>query len=234
MPAFTETAEMRIAERPDRLIVVIPGMRPAQSRRIAQEAVRIARRRMPKLTGNSARRLQPLYGRGYYGIFFGEPRIWFQENGIRPFTMNSLQGKVIPMWVDDPTGMERIKNPKLKVRTTASGKVQVLIFRRAARKGQRKTVSRKDKVTGQVTQTSVPMSYPGAPGRIGRQEAAAPFTRPGRFGGQIAGGNIGVRWRHPGIAPRRFMNTGLTLASGMHGIAPTRIYAADGRWRSRF
>jgi hypothetical protein len=234
MPGYTETAEMRISERPDRLIIIVPGMRPAQGRRIALEAVRIARRRMPKLSGAGARRLQPLYGRGYYGIFFGDSYIWFQENGIRPFTMNSLQGKTIPMWVDDPTGTERIKNPKAKVRTTASGKVQVLIFRKAAKKGQRKTVTRRDKTTGQLTQVSVPMSYPGAPGRISMREMAAPYTRSGKAGGQIARGNVGVRWRHPGIAPRKFMNTALTLASGTHGIAPTRVYVADRNWRARF
>ncbi len=232
--ANAETAEMRLSERPDRLVVVVPGMRPGQARRIALEAVRVARRRMPKMSGKGAKKLQPLYGKGYYGIFFGEPYIWFQENGIRPFTMNALAGKVIPMWIDDPTGSERARNPKAKTRRTESGKMQVLIFRKAAKKGQRKTVRRKNPVTGQVEVSSKPMSYPGAPGRIGRREAAAPFTRPGKLGGQIAGGNVGVRWRHPGLAPRKFLNTSLTLASGTHGIAPTRIYVCDARWRAKF
>lgn len=235
MPAtLTETAELKISENPDRLIIVIPGMRPGQARRIALDAVRMARRTMPKLTGRGAKRLQPLYGRGYYGIFFGESYIWFQENGIRPFTMNNLQGKTIPMWVDDPTGTERLRNPKAKTRTTASGKTQVLIFRKAAMKGQRKTIKRRNRSTGQVETVSVPMSYPGAPGRIGVREFARPFTRPGKLGGQIAAGNVGVRWRHPGLAPRKFMNSALTLASGQHGIAPTRIYVADARWRAKF
>lgn len=235
MPAtLTETAELAISLRPDRLIVIIPDMRPAQARRIALDAVRIARRNAPKLTGQSARKMQPLYGRGYYGIYFGGTALWFQEKGIRPFTMHHLAGKTIPMWVDDPTGQERAKNPRIKTRTTASGKVQVLIFRRAAQRGQRKTVKRKNPVTGQMETTTVPMSYPGAPGRIGTREAARPFTRQGKLGGQIAGGNVGVRWRHPGLAARSFMNNGLTLASGMHGIVPTRIYAADSRWRAKF
>src|SRR5690242_9251715 len=106
MPAtLTETPELHISERPDRLLVLIPGMRPAQARRIALDAVRIARRNAPKLTGRSAKRMQPLYGKGYYGIFFGDTPLWFQENGIRAFTMNNLQGKTIPMWIDDPTGV---------------------------------------------------------------------------------------------------------------------------------
>lgn len=235
MPAFTaETAEMRLSERPDRLVVVIPGMRPGQARRVAQDAVRLARRRMPKMTGKGAKRMQPLYGKGFYGIFFGDSYIWFQENGIRPFTMNNLQGKVIPMWIDDPTGQERSKNPKAKTRTTASGKIQVLIFRRAAMKGQRKTVKRKNKVTGKIETTSVPMSYPGAPGRINNREMGRPFTRMGKIGGQIAKGNGGVRWRHPGLAPRKFMNSSITEASGANGIVITRIYACDSRWRSHF
>lgn len=230
---YAEAPEFRLTERPDRLIVVIPGLNPGKARTIALEATRMARMRMPKLTGRSARRIQPLYGKGFFGIYFGDPVIWYQENGIRPFTMNHLQGKTIPMWIDDPTGTERAKNPKAKTRTTASGKVQVLIFRKAAMKGQRKVVKRRDKVSGEMVQTSVPMSYPGAPGRIASREAPSPRTRGGRLGGQIARGNVGVRWRHPGLAPRKFMNSSLTLAAGNNGVAPTRIYVCDRAWRNR-
>ncbi len=233
MPAtLVSTAELKLSERPDRLIIVIPDMRPAQARRVALEATRMARRLMPKMTGDGARKLQPLYGRGYYGIFFGAPYIWYQENGIRPFTMNKLAGKTIPMWIDDPTGQERIKNPKAKTRVTASGKVQVLIFRKAAQKGQYKTVKRKNKSTGQMQDTMVPRSWPGAPGRIGVREASNPRTRSGKVGGQIAKGNVGVRWRHPGLTPRKFMNSSLTLVSGLHGILPTRVYVCDSKWRA--
>lgn len=234
MATLSSTPEMRIASRPDRLIVRVAGMRPAQARRIALAATSEARRRMPKLSGASARKLQPLYGRGFFGIYFGSPVAWFQENGIRPFTMNSLQGKIIPMWIDDPTGQERTRNPKAKTRRTASGKVQVLIFRRAARKGQYKTVKRRNKVTGQMEDARVPMSWPGAPGRIGRREAGSPMTRPGKAGGRIAGGNVGVRWRHPGLAPRKFMNASITEAAGRDGVLLTRVYVADAKWRSRF
>lgn len=233
MAMLTEAPELRVSERPDRLIVTIPGMRPAQARRIALRATNRARRLMPKLTGKGAKRLQPLYGRGYYGIFFGDPYIWYQENGIRPFTMNNLAGKTIPMWVDDPTGQERTRNPKAKTRRTASGKIQVLIFRRAARKGQYKTTMRRNKVTKQMERVSVPMSWPGAPGRIGIREAPRPFTRTGKLGGQIARGNIGVRWRHPGLGPRKFMNSSLLFASAEEGIAITRVIVCDSRWRAR-
>lgn len=159
--------------------------------------------------------------------------VWFQEQGIRAFTMFSLAGKTIPMWVDDPTGTEREKNPGAKTRTTLSGKVQVLIFRRAAMPGQ--TIKRRRKVAdGTYEEYAVPASYPGAPGRIGKREAAQPRTTPGRRPGAIARGNIGVRWRHPGLAPRKFLNHAMTLAAEQGGIVPTRIYAADRSWRSRF
>lgn len=232
--ALTETAEMKISNNPDRLIVIVPRLKAPRARVIANEAVRLARRNAPKLTGDGARRMQPIYGKGFYGIYFGYSYMWFQEQGIRPFTMSNLAGKTIPMWIDDPSGQERVKNPKAKTRVTASGKTQVLIFRKAAQKGQYKTVKRRSKVSGEVTQVRVPMSWPGAPGRIGVREAALPRTRPGKVGGQIARGNAGVRWRHPGLGARLFMNHSLTIASGNAGIIPTRIYAADARWRAKF
>jgi hypothetical protein len=159
--------------------------------------------------------------------------VWFQEQGIQPFTMFSLAGKTIPMWVDDPAGTEREKNPHAQTRQTLSGKVQVLIFRRAAMPGATKT-TRKKTAGGTVEERTVPASYPGAPGRIARREASTPFTTPGRVAGQIARGNIGVRWRHPGLAPRKFLNHALSLAAEQGGLQPQRIYAADRSWRSRF
>lgn len=225
---LTETPELKVSNNPDRLIVIEKGLSAPRARRMALEAVRIARRNAPKLTGEGARRIQPLYGKGFFGIYFGSNYMWFQENGIRPFTMTSLQGKTIPMWIDDPTGQERIKNPKAKTRKTASGKVQVLIFRKAAMRGQTKTITR----NGQKIQ--VPASWPGAPGRIGTRQAARPLTRSGAVGGQIAARNVGVRWRHPGLGPRLFINNAITLAAGNNGLAPTRLYAADAKWRSAF
>lgn len=199
---------------------------------MANNAVREARRLMPKLTGHAASRMFPLYGYGYFGIGWLDSYTWYQENGIRPFTMFSLAGKTIPMWIDDPTGTERQRNPKAKTRVTLSGKVQVLIFRRAAQMGQTKTV--RTRVAGQWEERTVPMSYPGAPGRIGRREAGQPWTTPGRVGGRIAQGNIGVRWRHPGLSPRKFLNRAMVLASQQGGVLPVRLYIADRSWRAHF
>jgi hypothetical protein len=134
--------------------------------------------------------------------------VWFQERGISAFTMWSLAGKTIPMWVDDPSGSEREKNPRARTRITFSGKVQVLIFRKA--------------------------TAPGAPGRISRREAGRPFTTAGRVAGAIARGNVGVKWRHPGLAPRRFLNHAMSVAARRGGFTPERLYAADRSWRSRF
>lgn len=227
-----EVAEFSLSTNPDRMIMLVPKMTGPRARRVANDAVREARRLMPKMTGRAAQRMVPVYGYGYFGIAWQDPYVFFQENGIRPFTMFKLAGKTIPMWIDDPGGAERQKNPRAKIRTTLSGKTQVLIFRRAAMPGQTKTV--RTKVAGQWEARTVPMSYPGAPGRIGRREAEKPWTTTGKAGGQIAGGNIGVRWRHPGLAPRKFLNRSMTLAAQRGGVLPVRIYVADRNWRSHF
>ena len=222
-----EIAEVRLAERPNRVIMLVPGLSGKRARNVANAAVREARRNSPKMSGDSARRLQPLYGKDFFGIFFPDSVTWFQEHGIRPFTMTSLQGKVIPMWIDDPTGIERQKNPKAKVRTTASGKVQILIFRKVAMKGARKQVYKTDKKTGQVSLVSKPGSFPGAPGRINKREVGAPHTRMGKVAGAISPGNGGVKWRHPGLSPKLFLNNAMSLAAQWNGILPVRIYIAD-------
>jgi hypothetical protein len=229
---LANTPEIQVSGTPDRLVMYVQGLRPNRARNIANMAVAEARRKMPKNSGQSASRLQPLYGKDYFGLRWSDNYVWFQEKGIRPFTMNNLAGKVIPMWIDDPTGKERAKNPKAKVRTTVSGKTQVLIFRKAARKGQRITKYKRNPVTGQpMVVEDRPASYPGAPGRIAVREAAAPMTTVGKVAGAIARGNVGVRWRHPGLEPRLFLNNALTLACQWNGIIPIRIYIADDRWR---
>lgn len=214
--------------------MLVPGLKGRRARGLANSAVMLARQNAPKLTGRAASRILPVYGAGFFGIIFQDSYLWFQENGIRPFTMTALAGKTIPMWIDDPAGTLREQNPKAKTRITMSGKPQVLIFRRAARLGQMKTVTRKSKVSGEVSQVQTPASYPGAPGRIGARESGRPWTSLGRQGGQIARGNSGVRWRHPGLAPRKFLNHAITMAAQKGGILPVRIYAADRNWRSRF
>ena len=233
MPGLLETQEMLISANPDRLIMLVPGLKGGRARLIANIAVREARRVMPKLTGRAASRLFPLYGTGFFGIGWADQYVWFQEQGIRSFTMWNLAGKTIPMWIDDPTGEELQRNPRARTRVTLSGKAQVLIFRRAALPGTMKTVRRKV-ADGTYEEYQVPAAYPGAPGRISNRQAGQPNTTPGKTGGQIAQGNVGVRWRHPGLAPRLFLNHAVTLAAEQAGIVPARIYAADRGWRSRF
>ncbi len=233
MPGLLETQEMVISPNPDRLIMVVPNLSGKRARGMANSAVREARRVMPKLTGRAASRLFPIYGSGFFGIGWQDSYVWFQEQGVRPFTMFSLAGKTIPMWIDDPTGEERQKNPKARVRVTMSGQTQVLIFRRAAMPGQRKKVRRKV-ASGTYEEFEVPASYPGAPGRIGKRESKMPWTTESRVPGAIARGNVGVRWRFPGLSPRLFLNHAMTLAAQQGGILPGRVYAADRGWRSRF
>jgi hypothetical protein len=216
--ALTETAEVILSPHPDRLIMTVEGLDPQTARRCANQAVRLAQKNAPKMTGEGAKRMTPVYGIGFFGVRFQDSYMWFQENGIRAFTMNNLQGKTIPMWVDDSDGKIQARNPKVKKRTTASGKQQVLIFRKAAMQGERKTVTRKARRGGGMETVSVPRSYPGAPGRISVRESARPHTTPGRVAGAIARGNSGVRWRHPGLSPRYFVN---------NGILPIRLYASD-------
>jgi hypothetical protein len=233
VPALLEAQEMVISPHPDRMIMLVKGLKGPRARNLANAAAREARRVMPKLTGQAASRLFPLYGSGYFGIGWADPYVWFQEQGIRPFTMFALQGRTIPMWVDDPSGTEREKNPRAQTRITMSGKTQVLIFRKAAMAGQTRTVRRK-LANGTYQEYTVPASYPGAPGRIGQRETGRPQTTPGRVPGAVARGNIGVRWRHPGLAPRRFLNHAMSLAAQQGGIIPERVYAADRGWRARF
>ncbi|GAA1978656.1 hypothetical protein [Kitasatospora viridis] len=228
-----EVPEVHLSAHPDRMIMVEKGLAPGPARQAALIAVRDVRRKMPKLSGAAARRVQPLYGRGYFGVQWADDYVWYQDHGTRAFTMRSLAGKTIPMWIDDPTGMEREKNPKAKTRTTASGKVQVLIFRRAAPIGARRKTYRVDRKTGQrILVSDKPMSYPGAPGRISRREAAQPWTTPGRRPGAIAPGNVGVRWRHPGLHPRSFLNTSMTAAAQRCGLVAQRVYVGDRGWRN--
>ncbi|MDQ1041396.1 hypothetical protein QFZ75_007898 [Streptomyces sp. V3I8] len=228
-----EVAEVHLVTHPDRMIMIEKDLRPNQARAAARDAVRLARRAMPKMSGAAARGMQPLYGKGYFGISWSTEIVWYQDHGTKPFTMRSLAGKVIPMWIDDPTGQERRDNPKAKTRVTESGKMQVLIFRRAALIGQRKKVYKRDPKTGlKVLVSDKPASYPGAPGRIAWREASRPWTRTGKRPGAIHPGNVGVRWRHPGLKPRSFLNTSMTAAAQKADMLPSRVYIADKGWRN--
>jgi hypothetical protein len=205
---------------PDRLLMSVDAD-IGTCRQVAFTASQHARLAAPKLSGSSARRITPVSGDGFAGLQWLDPHVWYQNQGIQPFTMKSLAGKTIPMWIDDPTGKERTKNPKARTRITASGKTQVLIFRRAAEMGARRRVRH-----GGVW-TTVPASYPGAPGRIAVRESARPDTTPGRVAGAIARGNVGVRWRFPGLDGRQFLQHGLVVAAQEHSVLVGPIYAAD-------
>jgi hypothetical protein len=201
---FSEQARFLGSIRPLRLLPKLRYenryMRATRERRVV--AVRDVGERMVMLMETSEHTYMS------EGMASHNSYVWFQEQGIRPFTMFALQGKTIPMWVDDLDGSERAKNPKAKTRLTLSGKTQVLIFRKAVQ--------------------------PGAPGRISKRETSRPFTTPGKVAGAVAKGNVGVKWRHPGLAPRKFLNHAVSLAAQQGGIVPNRIYAADRTWRSRF
>lgn len=222
---LTESAEAVFSTRPDRVVMLVPDLSAKDAARIARSAVLIARSHIPKMSGAAASSLEAIYSDGMFGIYFSEPYVWFQDHGIRPFTMKNLAGKTIPMWIKDPTGTERSKNPKAKTRTTNSGVVEVLIFRRVAQQGAK--VTRTTTRGGRTVSRQVAASYPGAPGRISRRESGAPQTTPGKVAGAIARGNGGVRWRHPGLAPRMFLNNALTMAAQRYGILPIRVYVCD-------
>lgn len=194
------------------MIYVAPDLEIGQCYEAARLAVAHAQALCPKLTGTGASGIKPLFGEGYFGMTWEMPYIWVQNVGAKPFLMRSLAGKTIPMWLDDPTGSVIRDNPKAKTRTTASGRTQVLIFRRAAPIGSKKTVTRKG-AGGALVKREVPASYPGAAGRIANREAAMPSTTPGRLGGRVARGNIGVRWYFPGLTPRNFLEEGLNRAA---------------------
>lgn len=210
---------------PDRLIMHIPDLDPYDAEFLATQARMVARRLAPKMSGRSSRNLEGVWGFGFFGLRWADPYLWFQEAGIRPFTMRNLAGKTIPMWVDDPDGKEQEKNPKAETRVTEDGRTQVLIFRKAAPIGSRKEVVRE----GQVV--DVPRSYPGAPGRISVRELPKPWTKPGKVGGRIARHNVGVRWRHPGLSRRSFIRSSLVYVCDYHGFPQGQIRDQFGRFR---
>lgn len=227
------TPEVQLTINPDRYIMLVENMSADQARQISLSAVRQARQMAPKLTGGGARSIQPIWGQGYFGVTMTAKHMWYQERGMSPFTMRSLEGRTVPMWIDDPTGSERRKNPKAKTRVTASGKAQVLIFRKVGKRDQPRQVRKRSKSTGEYQTTMAPSHYPGAPGRIAHRESPRPLTSPGKQGGQIAPGNVGVWWRHPGLSPRLFLNHSMTKAAERYGVLPVKIYVADAGWRSR-
>ena len=214
---------------PDRLTMHVEGLDEDDARFLANEALNLARRLAPKMSGRGAQNLVAVWGDGFFGVRWTDDYVWYQEVGIRPFTMRSLANKTIPMWINDPTGDVRRKNPRADTRVTAAGVTQVKIFRKAAPIGSRKTVKRQ--VAGREVEVEVPRAYPGAPGRIGSRESRMPWTTQGRVAGAIARRNVGVRWRHPGLLRRSFIRQGIVLAAEYHGFEVGPIRDSNGRFR---
>lgn len=199
--------------RPDRILMIMDDNYDLDlTEGLANLAVEFAQASMPKISGRLAMTLKPVYGTSYWGIYFPDPKVWYLEKGTNPFTMNRLAGKTIPMWVDDPDGsVAKQEGKNTKTRITVDGRRQALIFRRAANKGERKTIIRNGR------KVSVPRSYPGAPGRIGNRLAS----------GRIGVPNVGVRWRHPGITGRRYLNEAMLDAAVSYGVVPDDLSLVD-------
>ena len=191
---------------PNALVAWVKDADDLATEQMAMSAVYVAQQWMPKVSGSAARGLQPVAEDGYYGISWGHSYVRYLERGTRPRTMRELAGKTIPMWVDDSDGQQAAKmSPRERqerTRVTEDGRRQVKIFRKAAPIGSRKTVIRNGR------QVSVPRSYPGAPGRINRRDDI----------GKIAGGNVGVRWRHPGIQGRDYVGDAILYVADSVGI----------------
>lgn len=226
MPAVPGPVRITGTVMPDRLYVLAPGLDRAQTRPLANQSAAFARAISPKLSGRGAQGIKPYYGDGYFGVRWDRSYIWWQEQGINPFTMHKLAGKVIPMWIDDPTGSEARKNPKAKTRVTVSGRRQVLIFRKASKHGERKRVAVRDRSGRLKYWRDVPKSFPGAPGRISHREFdEVRATTTGRIATRLSRPHVGVRWRHPGVVGREFMQYAISETARMAGIEDQTIYA---------
>lgn len=223
--------QLQYSPTPDRMVMMVDGLGAEEARYMAVDATYTARMSMPRVTGATASRLTPISGRGWFGILFPDSWVWYMEHGTNPFTMVNLAGKTIPMWVDDQDGSARAKNPKARTRTTQDGRFQVLIFRKAARIGQQRVKTRRNPVTGSLERSSVPASYPGAPGRIANR-AQGQGWEGSRVAvlraGQVARGNVGVRWRHPGLRAAQYINSAIAqVAFRSNVLAGETIYVCD-------
>lgn len=208
---------MRRFDSPRQAVLGIPGLGVVEAEPVARRASELAMRYLPRATGAAAATVFPIFGPQWFGVEWSHDSIWFQESGTKPHTMRNLAGKTIPMWVKDRDNKLRTSNPKIKTRTRRdTGEVEVLIFRKVAAIGQRKDVWRM--VDGQLRQVSRPASYPGAPGRIAVNRSKG-LLRAGdtMYGasnpGQISKGNVGVKWRHPGLEAGRYIARGVMDAA---------------------
>lgn len=228
-PAIPTPLRLTGAIIPNRLYVLAPGMTKHQTRTLAQHAVAISQTLSPRLSGRAANGIKEYYGDGFFGVRWSAPYLWYQEGGHGAFTMRTLAGKTIPMWVDDWTGEMARADPKAKTRITQNGRRQILIFRRAGKLGARKRVAVRDRQGRLVRWRSVPQSYPGAPGRITHREWKSPEGTTGRITRTVTPSHVGVRWRHPGLIPREFMQHALQQVALLYEIENTEVYATYSR-----
>jgi hypothetical protein len=217
---------MKRFDAPRQAVMMVPGLGDVEAEEVSRRAVELSVQYLPRATGAAAGTLFPIFGPDWFGVEWQHDSIWFQEAGTRPHTLRHVAGKTIPMWVKDRDGELRRKNPNIQTRQREdTGETEVLIFRRAAKIGQRRDEWRV--VDGVLQLVSKPMSYPGAPGRIAvnrsrglmRQGDTTPGTRNRGF---ISKGNVGVRWRHPGLEAGRYLVRGITDAAEERNIPVDR------------
>lgn len=215
---------------PNRLYVRAPQYNREQCEMLAKQATEFIRQITPRLSGRGAAGIKPYWGVGWFGVRWDRPYLWYQEAGTGPHTMRNLAGKTIPMWIDDPTGAEARANPKAEKRRTENGRQQILIFRKAAKPGAVKKVAVRDRNGRLLRWRKVPAAYPGAPGRIARRSYdERRGTNSGKIAQLVPRPHVGVRWRHPGIVNREFMQHGLQQVAQMARLEDLTVYATHRR-----
>jgi hypothetical protein len=114
------------------------GISASVSRKVSNTATRLAVQRAPKRTGLGAKGLYPIVKRGYVGVGIRPwaSYMYFQEVGIKPFTMWSLEGKVIPMNIGGKT-----------------------VFRTAVNVGKPGRINKRDPETGRIMKTNVGVKW---------------------------------------------------------------------------
>lgn len=175
---------------PDGIIMNVPTTNLQLLKTLAGNAAESARAGAPKSSGKAAEGIEAIFGPGWFGIRWSHPYLWYQDQGTGPHTMRALRGKTIPMWVDDDGGSQTAKIPA-KDRLKRA---------RVTKDGRRQIL-----IFRKATK-------PGAPGRIGKRTRGPD--------GRIAKGNVGVKWRHPGLPHKGFLSAAVVdSASAVRGIS---------------
>lgn len=204
----------RLFDTPRQAVMGVPGVDVEETQRMAERAAQLTKQYLPRATGAAAGGVSPIWGEEWFGVEWKQDSVWFQDQGIQPFTMRNLAGKTIPMWVKDKSGELRRNNPKIKTRVRAdTGETEVMIFRKAAPIGQRRQDWRMR--NGRLERVDVPASYPGAPGRIAVNRSQGQIRDDD---GKISKGNVGVRWRHPGLDGGAYIARGMSDAAAEFGV----------------